>query len=82
MKTIVKCCAQEKGGFIRIVQLEAEFNRNVGGCLKSEASRLQFPSVAAMIKSWPDFEVSGIGLATTVQVKKVDHIFEMNRRSK
>lgn len=65
-----------------MVQLETEFSKNVGGSLKAEAQRFQFNSVAAMIKSWPAFEVSGLGLATTIYVKTVDHIFEMNRRSK
>lgn len=82
LQAVVKCCAQEKGGSIRMVQLETEFSKTVGGSLKAEAERFQFKSVAAMIKSWPDFGVSGLGLATTINVKKLDHIFEMNRRSK
>lgn len=82
LQAVVKCCAQEKGGSIRMVQLETDFSKTVGGCLKAEAQRYNFSSVAAMIKSWSDFEVTEWGLAMTVTVKKVDHIFQMNRRSK
>lgn len=82
LKAIVRCCAQDKGGRILLLELDKEFKKIVGRSLKDEAHRLRFSSIPAMIHSWPDFVVDGMGAGTSIHIKKVDHVFEMNRRSK
>lgn len=84
LKAIVKCCVQEKGGSIKLLDLENAFRKIVGECLKLEAQRFQFRSVTAMVQSWPGFAVDGYGLATVIHIEtqRLDHIFEMNKRSK
>jgi hypothetical protein len=83
VKTIVLCIARtELKGAINLTHLEKRFRDIEGRYLRDIALKLGFYRASELISSWDEFTVSGNGLATVVQAKKLDHITMLNQRSK
>lgn len=67
IKSLVRTGAK---GCIKLYELEKWYHQQEGGeKLANVSSRFGFKDTADMIRSWPEFEVYGQGLSTTVQAK-------------
>ena len=83
----VKNCLQGllrtgQNGVMKLYELKKNFKQQIGIDLHTVALKLNFGTETDLLKSFQEFEVYGCDLNTTVKCKEIDHISEMNRRSK
>lgn len=69
-------------GTTLLSELKKLYKKEEGRELEIVVGKFGFGTVSEMIKSWPEFSVSGDGANLKVKVHTTDHISELNKRSK